>query len=550
MIVAGEEPVRLAAETLRPEGMGSRKNQMELRASAAAPGEPLTHFWSCCVGAGRANEGLRANWLEHLQLAVRNCGFRYVRFHGLFHDDMFVYRERDGVAVYNWQYVDELFDRLLDIGIRPFVELGFSPGDMASSQNVCFWWKGFSSPPKDLVQWAALVEAFLRHCIARYGEDEVRQWYFEVWNEPNLQYFFDGTRRQYFELYAVTARAVKGVDPLLRVGGPATCSFVADARFAGEKEDHSAHTVFHVKDLSSVTWKGVWIEAFLQFCHERQLPVDFISTHPYPTSFALDTSGEKDSRTRAADATRLDMQWLREALASSPYPDAEIHLTEWSSSPSSRDHTHDYLQAATYIVRTNLACTGLADSLSHWTFTDVFEEEGAGGSIFHGGFGMINFQGIVKPSFHAYRFLHALGDQRLATFEHGIVTRRSQDGRVRALAFHYPPEMPQAPMRSSPTRDDADRTLALGHPRTVEIELSDLPPHATFEVEVLDQDHGNALAVWQAMGSPDTPCRKQTAALRQAAMATDRRLVEADQHGRLRLQQTLRPWSLLMLRQL
>ena len=220
---------------------------IEVNVSAKAAGKKLPHSWSVCVRAGRANEGLRANWLEHLDLAVRTCGFQYVHFHGLFHDDMFVYRERNGVVVYNWQYIDELFDRLLGMGIRPFVELGFCPGDLASSPNVCFWWKGHSSPPKDLGKWADLVEQFLRHCIGRYGEAEVRRWYFEVWNEPNLQYFFDGTRTQYFELYAVTARTIKKVDPLLRVGGPATCNFVADERFAGEKEDHSATRAITLK---------------------------------------------------------------------------------------------------------------------------------------------------------------------------------------------------------------------------------------------------------------------------------------------------------------
>lgn len=83
-----------------------------LKASATAAGIELPHCWSVCVGAGRANEGLRANWLEHLKLAKDQCGFRYVRFHGLFHDDMFVCREEAGRLIYNFQYTDELFDRM------------------------------------------------------------------------------------------------------------------------------------------------------------------------------------------------------------------------------------------------------------------------------------------------------------------------------------------------------------------------------------------------------------------------------------------------------
>ncbi|MCK5732960.1 MAG: hypothetical protein KAI38_02155, partial [Candidatus Latescibacteria bacterium] len=185
---------------------------MKVQLSAKKSGKPLNHYWSTCVGAGRANEGLRANWLEHLALSVRECGFRYVRFHGLFHDDMFVYREEEGGVRYNWQYIDELFDRMLAIGVRPFLELGFCPKDLASGDETIFWWKGGIAPPSDYGKWRDLVEAFTRHCVDRYGLDEVRSWYFEVWNEANLPLFWSGTKRQYFELYKVSAQAVKSVD--------------------------------------------------------------------------------------------------------------------------------------------------------------------------------------------------------------------------------------------------------------------------------------------------------------------------------------------------
>ncbi|HEU5397103.1 MAG TPA: beta-xylosidase, partial [Verrucomicrobiae bacterium] len=212
---------------------------IELKADAGAPGKPLRHFWSFCVGAGRANEGLRADWQEQLRLAVRECGFKYIRFHGLYHDDMFVYREENGRAIYNFQYVDILFDQLLEIGIKPFVEFGFCPRDLASEVGTVFWWKGNGAPPKDFAKWGELVRRTVTHWIARYGIEEVRTWYFEVWNEPNLNPFFRGTKSQYFELYKTTARVLKELDPQLRVGGPATSNFVPDGRFDGETEDTS-----------------------------------------------------------------------------------------------------------------------------------------------------------------------------------------------------------------------------------------------------------------------------------------------------------------------
>ncbi|BCU77852.1 hypothetical protein [Luteolibacter sp. LG18] len=517
---------------------------------AAAPGTPLHPHWNVCVGAGRANEGLRADWQEQMDLAIASCGFRYVRFHGLFHDDMFVYKEVDGKAVYNFQYVDTLFDRLLDLGIRPFVELGFCPSDLASEKGTVFWWKGNGAPPNDYAKWAELVRRTVQHWVDRYGIDEVRTWYFEVWNEPNLGPFFRGTRSQYFELYRVSVEAIKGIDAGLRVGGPSTSNFVPDARFDGELEDFTEHrTVLEAADLDALDWRPVWVERFLEWCAAEKLPVDFISCHPYPTDWALDEHGQGSKLTRGAGATARDLKLLRAIVDGSAFPQAEIHLTEWSSSSSPRDFTHDFLQAATFIVRANLESIGTVDSLAYWTFTDVFEEGGAGDTIFHGGFGMINVQGIVKPSFHAYRFLGELGDELLQRWDGGVVTRCSCEEKLRVLAYHYPAEMALSVPASFETRDKAYETLSLGSPEEFALELTGLKPGAVFTIETLDADHGNAMGAWVAMGSPETPTRAQTEKLSALAQGTLREQATADVAGVLRLRRTLSPWSVVLVRE-
>ncbi|MFJ8019470.1 beta-xylosidase [Streptomyces sp. NPDC096311] len=522
-----------------------------IRADAADPGEPLAHFWSVCVGAGRAGEGLRAAWQEQLRTAAATCGFRYVRFHGLFHDDMFVHhRGADGSHDYNFQYVDELFDRLLDAGVRPFVELGFMPGDLARTKNTVFWWGAHGSPPTDLGAWAELVGRTVRHWVDRYGVDEVRSWYFEVWNEPNLRPFFDGTRGEYFDLYGTTALAVKEVDRHLRVGGPATSNFVPDTRFDGEREDKTAHaTVTEAEDLRALEWRPVWVEAFLDHCASLGLPVDFVSCHPYPTDWALDSHGEGAHYTRGADATPRDLAVLREIVDKSAFPQAEIHLTEWSSTPSPRDHTHDHLPSATFVVKANVESIGLVDSLAYWTFTDVFEESGAGGSAFHGGFGLINFQGIAKPTFHAYRFLHALGDELVVRRPGAVVTRETATGRLTALAYHYPPEMPYSVPLSTPGRDVVEATLALGSPEVLEIELTGLPAGATVTVEILEPGSGDALTAWRELGSPDPLSREDIAFLREAAAITRTEVLRADRDGGLRHTRSLPPWSVVLVTQ-
>jgi xylan 1,4-beta-xylosidase len=528
----------------------AEKAPVTLKANSHDPGKPLVHFWSTIVGAGRANEGLRASWQEQLRLAASAAGFRYVRFHGLFHDDMFVYQEQDGKPIYNFQYIDDVYDRMLAAGVRPFVELSFSPADMATVKATTMWWKANGSPPKDYQKWAGLVNAFARHCIDRYGIDEVRTWYFEVWNEPNLHAFFDGTRTQYFELYKVTARALKQVDAQLRVGGPATSNFVPDARFDGEIEDHSLPIEAKSNvDLDSLSWHPVWVEQFLDFCHRNQLPVDFVSTHPYPTDFGVDAKGTGHSLVRSINSTREDLKKIREIVDRSPHPKAEIHLTEWNSSPWLNDYTHDSLPAATFIVKENLESAGLVDSLSYWTFTDVFEEGGGDPTIFHGGFGLINFQGIVKPAFHAYRLLNCLGDELLASSSVGVVTRDRKSRNLSALLYNYPSAMKTAPPTTN-SLAEADQMVASGEAQPVDIVLTGMPANASVLVETLDQSHGNAALAWEQMGRPEPPTREQTRILRQAAQETKKEALHADSSGKFVLHRNLPPWGVLLVRQM
>ena len=185
---------------------------------AQSAGAPLGHYWSVGVGAGRVNEGLRAGWHEHLVDVRDNCGFRYVRMHDTFNDDMFVCfpKKRGTGMVYSWQYIDDVYDRMLAEGVRPFVEFSFFPSCLAAEgTRRQMWYRNCVTIDRaKLPQWGELCEAFVRHVVERYGLEEVKNWYFEVWNEPNLYNgFFEGTKSDYFELYRVSALAVKRVSP-------------------------------------------------------------------------------------------------------------------------------------------------------------------------------------------------------------------------------------------------------------------------------------------------------------------------------------------------
>ncbi|BDF45772.1 hypothetical protein CE91St56_28950 [Lachnospiraceae bacterium] len=507
-------------------------------------GKYLPHTWSTCVGAGRACEGLRAEWQRQLKEAVKECGFRYIRFHGLFAEDMFPINDELESHSYNWYYIDQLYDALLEIGIRPIVELGFMPPALASGEGTCFWWKGNITPPKDYDQWKDLVYHLTKHLVERYGLDEVKQWYFEVWNEPNLHGFWHGTKSQYFKLYEVSVEAIKAVHKDLKVGGPATSNFVPDERFDTEVEDVSKQMTHKVEDIDSLSWKGVWIQDFLKFCEEIGLPVDFVSTHPYPTDFALDGNKVTAGRSRHVDAVYEDITWLKKQIAASAYPDVEIHLTEWSSSPSSRDYSHDTLAEAAYIVRSNLKCSGMMDSLSYWVFTDIFEERGGGPEPFHGGFGLITMHGIKKSSYYAYKMLHQLGEWELERDENSIVTK-DENGKVKALFYHYPKEMNMTiPMVTYGDDTPVDAYMNMGTDQAVQLVLEHTKKNAVFCLEVVD-DASSPFTVWRKMGKPKNLTREMEKTLK--SLEHRKLFFYADDEGKVEISFIMKPWEIAFL---
>ena len=225
-------------------------------------GREFPHYWELCVGSCHAATVLREDVRRQIRKAHEECGFQYLRFHGLFDDDMSVVLPPMGpggeeISFFN---VDSIFDFLLDIGMKPFVEIGFMPEVYASGTQTCFHYKGNVTMPAEDDKWMNLIRTFGGHLLERYGREEVSTWFFEVWNEPNLRFFFDGTQEDYFHLYEMTARTLKGVDGCFRVGGPAT----------------------------SV---NAWIPEFRSFCEEHQVPLDFITTHHYPSDDPLSTMG-------------------------------------------------------------------------------------------------------------------------------------------------------------------------------------------------------------------------------------------------------------------
>lgn len=458
-----------------------------IRANLEAPRGELTRVPKRCVGAGRVAEGLRADWQRQLRQVKSECGFEFLRMHGLLGDDMGVYREdAAGNVEYNWQYVDEVYDFLLGLGVKPFVELGFCPSALASGTRTIFWWRGNVTPPKDLEKWSALLVALVRHFTERYGEAEVASWYFEVWNEPNLVDFWTGSQADYFELYAASARAIKSVSRAYRVGGPATAGVA-------------------------------WVPEFIAYCAEGQVPVDFVSTHDY----AVDV-GHLDELGGAGTVLSHDPRSIygnvlavREQIAVSVLPRLELHFTEWSSSYTPADPLHDSYHSAAFILDRLKRVGDAADSMSYWVFTDIFEEAGPRFTPFHGGFGLLNYQDLRKPAFFAYQFFHRLGPVELSNDDSASFVTRDARGNAQILLWDF---QVANPPQGENNQVFYRRDLPPRSTSTVKVELLRLAPGEYVETLYLVGYRANdAYTAYLDLGSPAQLTRAQVELLRRAS---------------------------------
>jgi xylan 1,4-beta-xylosidase len=434
----------------------------------ARAGKPLDRFFDLSVGSDYPGTLIRADNQAQLTTAVQELGFRYIRFHAIFHDVLGTVRRVDGHLVYDWTKLDSLYDNLLARHIRPFVELGFTPEALASSPQTIFYWKGNTSHPVP-EGWRDLLSAFIQHLESRYGAAEVRQWYFEVWNEPNLSGFWEGAdQKAYFELYDLTAATLKGIDPALRVGGPATAG-------------------------------AAWVPEFLEHVAHSGAAVDFVTTHTYGVDGGfLDEAGQADTKLSASpDAIVGDVRRVRQQIAASRFPNLPLYFTEWSTSYTPRDAVHDSYISGPYIL-TKLAQTqGLAQGMSYWTYTDLFEEPGPPPTPFHGGFGLLNREGLRKPAFFAYKYLHALRGNAIPCAD--ARTLSATDGHATAVLI-WDWQQPAQQVSNRPFYTHLVPSVAAA---PVAIEVANLAAGAyRLQVFRTGYRHNDAYSAWLEMGSP------------------------------------------------
>ncbi|HWC17816.1 MAG TPA: cellulase family glycosylhydrolase [Terriglobales bacterium] len=460
----------LLAQSAGAQQSSTAGNENEVvRIDLSAPSTPFPHFWEQMFGSGRANLTLRDSYRRDLDWVRAITGFRYVRFHAIFHDENGVYDEdQQGNPIYNFSYVDQIYDGLLAHGVKPFVEISFMPRKLAASAVLHpFWYKPSPAPPKDYAKWDALITAFAQHLVSRYGIDELSQWYFEVWNEPNID-FWAGEPKQstYFELYDHTVRALKAVNPRLRVGGPATA-------------------------------QAAWADAFIEHVVQSNVPADFVSTHVYANDRAQDVFGTDEKIARDEMVCRA-VKKVHDQIKASARPNLPLIWSEYNASYMNEPEITDQVFMAPWLADTIRQCDGLVDVMSYWTFSDVFEEQGVVKQPFYGGFGLVAADGLPKPAFNAFKVLHLLGDRRLAV-NSKVVLATTKAGLPVLAAWNL--VLPGA----------------TGAPKTMTFQFSGLRGNRSALIHRVDTTHGSLLTTYQQMGSPKNPTPSQIETLRKAA---------------------------------
>ena len=485
----------LSASLLRAQSLASSQT---IEIDPAAASHPFPHFWEKMFGSGRAILSLRESYRHDLRETERITAFEYVRFHAIFHDEAGLYDEdKDGKPVYNFSYVDQIYDGLLENHVRPFIELSFTPKKLASDSNALhpFWYKQNVSPPKDWNKWEQLIENFTRHLVDRYGIDEVAQWYFEVWNEPNID-FWAGVPKEttYYELYDRTARAIKRVSPSLRVGGPATA-------------------------------QAAWVDRFLAHCKEKNVPVDFASTHVYGNDKAEDVFGTHEQISRNQMVCRA-VKKVHDQIAASPYPNTPLIWSEFNASYMNEPAVTDTAFIGPWMADTIRQCDGLTAMMSYWTFSDVFEEQGVVKTPFYGGFGLLAERSISKPAFNDFALLHQLGDTRLDVNSDSVLATRRKDGSLAIAVWNlFLPE-------------------EAGSPKTVTLHFKGLSSAPSARITIVDKERGSPLPAWEKMGRAAFPTLAQIEALRKAA-ALPAAQTQSLKSGSLTL--TLQPQALALI---
>lgn len=445
----------------------------------------LSKYWNKVTSIGRASLCLRHEVRRQIELAQEDIGYEFIRFHGIFSDEMMVYKEDDnGNPIYNWVYVDEIFDFFQRVNLKPFVELGFMPEALASKSQHAFLWNANVSYPKSLKKWTDLVCAFINHCIDRYGIKEVKTWYFQIWNAPDLpEVFWFESKDKFFNFFKSTYIAIKDIYKDIKVGPP---------------------SLLPLNEFQ-------WLNDFLKFCESNFINLDFIAcniyayTDPKNTSLPLQLFNRSDEFL-SLNAENFLMDSISEAkeLLKKYSVTAPIFITEWNLSPYTNDYNRDTCFLSSYISYNIIQNIDNIPILTFWSLSDIIEEGLTESKLFHGGLGLLTYNRLKKPSYNAFSLLSKLGDNVVERENDYIVTSKGNSYQILLYNFVYFDELFMS----------GDKSLLDYHNRynifknsnvnkDINLILSLQSGHYRIKRWNLNRNTGSTFDAWQAMGAPE-----------------------------------------------
>lgn len=453
--------------------------RLHLSPDWTAASTPFRHTWEGVINVDQFRWLVRRDLQDQLATVQRELHATHVRAVGMFDDEMRVYSPSPHAFMgaepasprTNWQTVDYVFDSLLDRSLQPIFTTSFVPSAMASGPLTVFSTKAHTSPPKDWAEWENFVRDAVQHAVDRYSLAVVRQWPFEVWNEPNLKgWFWGGDQSDFHRLWATTYRAIKSVDAGLRVGGPST----------GRAE---------------------WIEDLLDFGNQHGCSPDYLITHIYNNDSPADHplapfDPHAASRGSTSPTFAVDVMRNVRALLTRRGFKGELHWNEWGRSFHAVDHRREHPSEAAFIARLLAQASQDADVFAYWCISDIYDQVGYGREAFFGGYGLLNLQGLRKPAYHAFQLLSKLGQERVSVSGEGL------NASCNVIATKSGPDRAHVLVYAGDDQADERQSLDL----SVRLPVG-FVPQQLYRIDSLEN---NVLAQWRELGAPAYLSRAQT----------------------------------------
>jgi xylan 1,4-beta-xylosidase len=483
--------------------------------------QPIWRFF----GADEPNYSTRAEGQKLLmELGSLRPGQVYFRAHNLMTSgdgtpalkwgSTNLYTVKSGRPVYDFTLVDRIIDTYLARGIHPYLEIGFMPEAMSSEPaGVPYYrpWQagvdykslpsGWSYPPRDYREWAELVYQWTRHNVQRYGRAEVDRWYFEIWNEPNLDFYWRGTPEDFYRLHDFGVEAVRRALPDARVGGPDV---------AGSGGDFMHDFLRHITTGTNYATGKVGT------------PTDFLSFHAKGQPAMVDGHVRMDISKQLNTADQaFAMIAAVPGLADRPIIIGENDPEGCAACPGEQnayrnDSMYSSYTAAIYprLWELGLRRKVRLEGALTWAFTFI-------GQPWFAGYRQLSTNGIDLPVLNAFRLFAKLDTVQLAATSSAqvplaemlasgvrsmpdvgvLATHTQETGRLHILLWHY--------------RDDDIQ----GPAAQIHLQIQGIADGQMLQARIwrVDRNNGDAFTAWQAMGAPAKPSARQIDRLRRAA---------------------------------